>query len=144
MMGALLSICFKSRGDETQARNQCQQRSKKHGKMTKQMSTCNVPKQHLLIDSGRSPSGGYSSTDTGPPPTALERRPSWGKRPQSPHNPDQRAGQQPNPYHNQPAHPKQRDATGSLARTISFKLQRTPEASPSLKRKTFKKSGKRK
>ena len=137
-MGALLSICFKSRGDETQARSKCQQKKKR--KLTKQKSLMGGPPMPgLLGDSGRSSSSGYSSTETGPPPSTLDRTPSWSRGPAGNTSPG--PGE---PPQGRPAHPKMRETSG-LQRTLSFNLPgSSPERSPSQRRRTFKKSGRKK
>lgn len=141
IMGALLSICFKSRGDETQMRSTCQKQKKK--KLTKQKSMMQGggPTLHKkLSDSGRSCSSGYGSTETGPPPTALDRQPSWTKRPPgSPNDPFARPPMPPQ----EPQMAHQRSKEGALQRTLSFNISGLPDGSPSQRRKNFRKSGRK-
>ena len=90
-MGGLIGICldcFKSKDEGIGPQHQAKRSSSRkggpkrghsqHGKPAKQKS---ISKQHLL---STDPSQGYCSTGNQSPPSNMERRPSWGRLPQSP------------------------------------------------------------
>ena len=131
-MGALIGICldcFKSKDEGIGPQHQAKRSSSRkggpsrgpsvHGKPAKPKS---ISKQHLL---STDPSQGYCSTgNQSPPPNMGDRRPSWGRLPQSPGpggpgEPPRSPTMGNTPHQRMPNEPKSRK--GKLNRSISLR-----------------------
>ncbi len=142
-MGALIGICrdcFTSKeegpGSQLHAKRSSQKGPSRvpsqRGKPSKQKS---MSKQHLL---STDPSQGYSSTGSqSPPPGIGDRRPSWGRLPQSPGEPPRSptlTKPPPPPPQRTPNEPKSRKS--KMNRNISLRVG--PD-DPHPMRRSFKK-----